>query len=98
MRCMLQSRARYGLADNRVCRCKSRGRYSLSHILPVCRLLPVAARVEDNVSLLSTLVHKSAHVSLGSCRYAQQRVGMGPELVEEPGKIVTCEFPLEGLG
>src|ERR1700693_5666483 len=23
---------------------------------------------------------------------------MGPELVEELGKIVTCEFPLEGLG
>ena len=23
---------------------------------------------------------------------------MGPELVEEPGKIVTCEFPLERLG
>src|SRR5487761_2337790 len=34
---------------------------------------------------------------LESCSYAQQRVGREPELVEESGEIVTCEFPLEGL-
>ena len=34
---------------------------------------------------------------MGSCSYAQQRIGRKLELVEESDEIVTCEFPLEGL-